>query len=394
MTHKQQNQTVLSGIEQLPWGAHACHVYRSREDLVERLVPYFAAGLRANEACLWITAGPLDARGAEELMVEAVPEFGACLAKGQIEIHDAKEWYSPGGRFDAASVVEVWLEREQQALRAGYSGLRLSGDTSWVERTARDDFMEYERRLGDAFRGRRLIALCTYSMDHCSPQDTHEIARCHEFALARPPSSTTPAATLGDVLYGNRPKVLVPERDWVALVRSVAGGDQLALHALYERAHRPVFTLAVRICGSRETAEEVTLDVFHDLWRRASGYDPANGTVLGWIMNQARSRAIDRLRFDQRKKRSDPDGAEPGAETEADISRDVLELKEQSAAVQAALVLLTPEERQAIETAFFHELTHVEVAARLNQPLGTIKTRIRSGLHKLRQALAAEVKGR
>src|ERR1041385_6871146 len=210
-------------------------------------------------------------------------------------------------------------------------------------------------------------------------------------AMTKERTQETPA-TLGDVLYA-KSKAPVAEQEWATLVQSIAAGDQLALHALYEMAHRIVFTLAMRITANREIAEELTVDVFHDVWRRASGYDPANGTVLGWIMNQARSRAIDRLRFESRKKRSDPDGAEPAAETEADIWRDVLELKEQSAAVQAALVLLTPEERQAIETAFFHELTHVEVAARLNQPLGTIKTRIRSGLHKLRQALAAEVKG-
>src|SRR5919205_4036198 len=86
----------------------------------------------------------------------------------------------------------------------------------------------------------------------------------------------------------------------------MAAGDQLALHALYERTHRVVFTLVMRITANRESAEELTLDVFHDVWRRASRYDAANGTVLGWIMNQARSRAIDRLRFDQRKKRVNP----------------------------------------------------------------------------------------
>ena len=109
-------------------------------------------------------------------------------------------------------------------------------------------------------------------------------------------------ATLGDVLYA-RSKAPVPEQDWAALVQSIAAGDQLALHALYERAHRPVFTLIMRMTANRETAEELTIDVFHDVWRRAARYDPANGTVLGWIMNQARSRAIDRLRFDSRKKR-------------------------------------------------------------------------------------------
>ena len=83
----------------------------------------------------------------------------------------------------------------------------------------------------------------------------------------------------------------------------MAAGDPLALHALYERTHRIVFTLIVRITHNRETAEELTVDVFHDAWRRAASYDPAGGSVVGWIMNQARSRAIDRLRFEQRKKR-------------------------------------------------------------------------------------------
>jgi RNA polymerase sigma-70 factor (ECF subfamily) len=193
---------------------------------------------------------------------------------------------------------------------------------------------------------------------------------------------------LGDVLYA-KSKAPVPEQDWATLVQSIAAGDQLALHALYEMAHRLVFTLVMRITANRETAEELTVDVFHDVWRRASRYDAANGTVLGWIMNQARSRAIDRLRFESRKKRSDDGDAQPLAEVAAD-PRDVLELREQGEQLRAALGALTPDERQAIETAFFAGLTHAEAAARLNQPLGTIKTRIRSGLHKLRQTLAAE----
>jgi RNA polymerase sigma-70 factor, ECF subfamily len=172
----------------------------------------------------------------------------------------------------------------------------------------------------------------------------------------------------------------------------LAAGDQLALHALYERTHRVVFTLIMRITRNRETAEELTLDVFYDVWRRASRYDAANGTVLGWIMNQARSRAIDRLRFEQRKKRVDLHACDPLPTIEPDDCHDVLEFKEQSRALRSALTVLTPGERQAIEAAFFSELTYAEVAARLNQPLGTVKTRIRSGLHKLRQALAGAAK--
>jgi RNA polymerase sigma-70 factor (ECF subfamily) len=194
--------------------------------------------------------------------------------------------------------------------------------------------------------------------------------------------------TLGDVLYAKR-EPQVPEQEWADLVLAIAAGDQLALHGLYERAHRIVFTLALRITANRETAEELTIDVFHDIWRRASDYDAANGTVLGWIMNQARSRSIDRLRFEHRKKRSH-DGV-PVPETEATPDPgDVLELRQQSEALRTALAVLTPDERLAIETTFFAGLTHAEAAMRLNQPLGTVKTRIRSGLHKLRDALTTE----
>ncbi len=111
-------------------------------------------------------------------------------------------------------------------------------------------------------------------------------------------------ATLGDLLYADKARARVPEQDWVELVRAIAAGDQSALRGLYERTHRLVFTLMMRITGNRQSAEELTLDVFHDVWKRGGRYDPADGTVLGWIMNQARSRAIDRVRFDRRKKRS------------------------------------------------------------------------------------------
>lgn len=200
------------------------------------------------------------------------------------------------------------------------------------------------------------------------------------------------AGTLGGVLYGKSATGLVSEEQWAALVRAVAAGDQLALHALYERSHRPVFTLIVRITGNRETAEEVTLDVFHDVWRRAAGYNPEDGTVLGWVMNQARSRAIDRVRFDTRKKRVGPNGNESLEVAEALDTQDALQLKQQGAALQRALQALNRDERQAIEMAFYSELTYAEVAVRLNQPLGTIKTRIRSGMQKLRQALGSEAR--
>jgi RNA polymerase sigma-70 factor (ECF subfamily) len=193
------------------------------------------------------------------------------------------------------------------------------------------------------------------------------------------------AGTLGDLLYADSAKPRVSETEWRELVEAVAAGDQLALQALYDRSHRLVFTLTLRILGNPASAEEVTLDVFHDVWRRASAYDAQGGSVLGWVMNQARSRAIDRLRFDGRKKRTHSVVADP--QLPAMTTEAAAERSEQANVLHQALQSLTPDERQAIETAYFCELTYVEVAARLDQPVGTIKTRIRSALGKLRRTL-------
>ena len=119
------------------------------------------------------------------------------------------------------------------------------------------------------------------------------------------------AATLGDILYANPSADPVPEGEWAGLVRQVAAGDLPSLHALYERASRPVFVLALRICGTRVEAEDVTLEVFLDVWRRAWSYDAAEGTVLSWIMNQARTRARDRARLASRAIGAEGESAEP-----------------------------------------------------------------------------------
>ena len=204
-----------------------------------------------------------------------------------------------------------------------------------------------------------------------------------------------PPATnrLGDILYADKSKFRVPEEEWLKLIRAISGGDQLALHSLFEQTYRIVFTLIVRITMNRETAEEVTLDVFYDVWRKASTYDPANGSVVGWVMNQARSRAIDRLRFDQRKKRVNTYPHSLRSTTDIVNPQQALSaLRSKAACSGVRLEVLTVEERKAIETAFFSELTYEQTARNLNQPLGTVKTRIRSGLEKLREGLGTKVK--
>lgn len=206
-------------------------------------------------------------------------------------------------------------------------------------------------------------------------------------AIADPDES---AATLGDLLYADASAAPVPEQHWVGLVEAIAAGDQRALRTLYQRTHRIVFTLVMRICTNHQIAEELTVDVFHDVWRRSRDYDPAGGSVVGWIMNQARSRAIDRVRFEQRKKRVPSDTAHHDAPIDAAGPRAAVDAQQQRARLQHALTALTPDEREVIETAFFAERSYAETAAHLDQPVGTVKTRIRSALTKLRKALGPE----
>jgi len=107
------------------------------------------------------------------------------------------------------------------------------------------------------------------------------------------------SGTLGSVLYADKRRARVSESEWLELVQSIARGDQRALYALYDRTCLIVFALAELITNDRDTAEGLAVDVFHDLWRRAPRYDPANGTVLAWVMNEARSTALGRLRSEQ-----------------------------------------------------------------------------------------------
>ena len=178
------------------------------------------------------------------------------------------------------------------------------------------------------------------------------------------------------------------DQDWVALIKSIASGDQSALTTLYDTTSRLVFGLVVRIVSDRETAEEVLLDVFTQVWRQASSYDTNRGAPLAWLMTIARSRAIDRLRsgkHDQQNKEPLDSIGEVSA-TSADPEETTVN-SERQRLVRAALNTLSPEQREVIELAYYSGLSHSEIALKLGQPLGTVKTRTRLGMMKLRDTL-------
>jgi RNA polymerase sigma-70 factor, ECF subfamily len=178
------------------------------------------------------------------------------------------------------------------------------------------------------------------------------------------------------------------ESAWKEYVGRAAGDDQSGLADLYDESSSLVYSVALRMLGHREDAEEVTLDVYTQVWRTAASYDSSRGTVAAWLVTQARSRAIDRMRArGGRMERERP------IVNFVDLEVDAPSPEQESAAGQRrrrvlmALATLSPEQREAIQLAFFSDLTHGELAARLGQPLGTVKSRIRLGMIKLREQL-------
>jgi len=184
------------------------------------------------------------------------------------------------------------------------------------------------------------------------------------------------------------------DQDLISLVEQVAAGDQAALATLYDTTNRLVYGLILRVLGDISSAEEVLLDVYTQVWRQAASYDTGRGTPLAWLTTIARSRAIDRLRSgwqdQQRKESLETLGDAPAATASPE---EMTVASERQRLVRAALDALSPEQREVIELAYYSGLSHSEIAEKLNQPLGTVKTRTRLGMMKLREALAPMLGG-
>jgi len=178
-------KTGIDFMGDLPWGTHLCQFYQSKEDLIKILIPYFKAGLENNEFCMWVCSEPLKTEGAKATLKKVVKNLDDYVKNGQIEILDASEWYTKSGKFDADRVLQGWVEKENQAIKRGFDGLRLTGNTFWLEKRDWRSFIEYERAVNDVIRKYRMLAICTYNLDKCGPIESIDVISTHQFALIR-----------------------------------------------------------------------------------------------------------------------------------------------------------------------------------------------------------------
>ena len=178
-------QTGIDVIGDVPWGTHFCQFYESSQDLIETLVPYFKEGLASNEFCMWVTSEPLKVDQATTALRAAVPNLDDYIDKGQIEILDYSQWYTRSGKFSADEVLQGWVDKLKAAQEQGYEGLRLTGNTFWLEKADWDDFTRYEETVNSVIGRYPMLAICTYSLQKCNAVELLDVVANHQFALIK-----------------------------------------------------------------------------------------------------------------------------------------------------------------------------------------------------------------
>jgi signal transduction histidine kinase len=178
-------KTGIDVVGDMPWGTHFCLFYETKEDLLDILIPYCKAGLESEESFQWAVADPLTIEEAKDALKGAVPDLDRYLADSSIEMMPACDCYLHGGAFDLERVAGAWLKKLARASARGYAGVRVTGDTAWLEKKDWKDFYEYEKRLNDIVANQRLAVLCTYPLAACGADEVMDVVSTHQFAVVK-----------------------------------------------------------------------------------------------------------------------------------------------------------------------------------------------------------------
>ena len=177
--------TGIGPAGDLPWGAHICLFFETKQDLLDTNVAYFRAGLESNEFCVWAVSDPISEQDARNSLRRGIPDFDRYLAAGRIEILPGRDWYLKGNQFELQRITGNWHEKLIGAQAEGYDGMRVSGNAFWLATNHWKEFCEYEQEVDKSLTGWKLIALCTYSLGAARAVDILDVTRAHQFTIAR-----------------------------------------------------------------------------------------------------------------------------------------------------------------------------------------------------------------
>jgi DNA-binding CsgD family transcriptional regulator len=178
-------KTGIRVMGDMPWGAHICLFYETKQDLLDTNVSYLKAGLENHEFCVWAISAPITDEEAKNSLREGIPDFDQHLAAGSINLLPGYEWYLKGNEFDVQRITGGWNDKLREAMSKGYEGLRISGNAFWMETNRWTEFREYEQELDQTLDDRQMIALCTYALSASRAVDLLDVARAHQFTIAR-----------------------------------------------------------------------------------------------------------------------------------------------------------------------------------------------------------------
>ncbi|MHC4244142.1 MAG: MEDS domain-containing protein, partial [Planctomycetota bacterium] len=178
-------QTSIEAVGNVPWGTHFCQFYQTKEDLIDILTPYFKAGLENNEFCMWITAEPLNAAEAHKALQKKVRNLDDYMKKGQIEILDYNQWYTKSENIEHGAITQDFINKERYALKKGFDGIRITGNSFLLERKELEKSSSYEEHANILIANYRMLALCSYSLDNCNPSEIIDVVNNHEFTLIK-----------------------------------------------------------------------------------------------------------------------------------------------------------------------------------------------------------------
>ena len=177
--------TGITVIGDVPWGTHFCQFYQDKQDLIDLLVPYFKAGLENNEFCMWVTSEPLASAEAKAALAANVENLERYIADGQLEILHHGDSYTVSGKFESDRALQGLIDRVETATRRGFAGLRMTGNTFWLEKSDWQAFTEYEAAVNAVIGKYRVLALCAYSLSKCGAIEIMDVISNHAFALMK-----------------------------------------------------------------------------------------------------------------------------------------------------------------------------------------------------------------